>query len=39
MSYRKHVNKRGAAKRFRAHVGHTKKINLAPPLMRGGIRL
>jgi hypothetical protein len=36
---RHHVSKHGSARKFRKHVGHTKGINMAPPPMRGGIRL
>jgi len=33
------VNKGRSAKRFKKTVGKTKRINIAPPPMRGGIRL
>lgn len=36
---RGNVNKRGSARKFRKNVGHTKAANMAPPPMRGGIRL
>jgi hypothetical protein len=36
---RQSVSKRGSAKKFRHHVGHTKGLNLAPPPLRGGYRL
>lgn len=39
MTYRKPVNKRKSAKRFKAQISHTKEINIAPNPMRGGYRL
>lgn len=36
---RKGVSKYSSARQFRSNVGRTQKINLAPPPMRGGIRL
>lgn len=39
MAYRRSVNKRGSAKKFRRNVGRTKSINLRAAPMRGGIRL
>lgn len=39
MSYRHKVNKHRGASSFRRQTQHTKAINLAPPPMRGGIRL
>lgn len=39
MAYRHPVNKSKSAHRFRSNVSRTKRINLAPPVMRGGIRL
>lgn len=36
---RKPVNKAYSAKKFRKTVNRTKRINIAPPPMRGGIRL
>lgn len=36
---RKHVNKRHSAKKFRRATAHTRRINVAPAPMRGGIRL
>lgn len=36
---RGHVNKSKSASRFRRQVGRTKAANIAPPPMRGGIRL
>ncbi|WNK12787.1 MAG: hypothetical protein [Microvirus sp.] len=36
---RMNANKQQSAKRFNQHQQKTKKINLAPPPMRGGIRL
>lgn len=36
---RKHVNKQKSAGQFRANVGKTKIINIAPNPMRGGIRM
>jgi hypothetical protein len=38
-SYRKAVNKVRSAGQFRRNVGKTKRRNVAPPVMRGGIRL
>lgn len=37
--YRHSVNKHASAKSFRNKVGTTKRINVAPPPMRGGFRL
>lgn len=39
MSYRKPVNKRASAGKFRRNVGRTKAANVAPPPARGGYRL
>lgn len=39
MAFRKHVNKRKSASKFRKSIAKTKRINVAPPPMRGGIRL
>lgn len=36
---RKPVNKHSSAKQFRKNVSKTKKVNIAPNPMRGGIRL
>lgn len=36
---RKPVNKSASAKKFRKNVSKTKKPNVAPAPMRGGIRL
>lgn len=36
---RRHVNKGRSARSFRGAVSKTKRINVAPPPMRGGIRL
>lgn len=36
---RTNVNKSRSAKKFRNGVSHTRKINTAPPPMRGGYRL
>jgi hypothetical protein len=36
---RRQMNKQQAAKNFNRSSSRTKKINLAPPPMRGGIRL
>lgn len=36
---RHNVNKNKSAGKFRAQIGKTKKINIAPNPMRGGIRL
>lgn len=36
---RKSVSKGASASRFRNAVGRTKRINVAPVPMRGGIRL
>jgi len=36
--FRKSVNKRRSARKFRSHVGRTKAANFASP-MRGGYRL
>lgn len=37
--HRQHVNKAHSAKAFSKGVGRTKRINIAPPPMRGGWRL
>lgn len=39
MALRKPVNKRKSARKFRKTAASTKRINVAPPPMRGGIRL
>lgn len=39
MSFRKHVNKRHAARAFGKQSGRTKYANVRPGPMRGGIRL
>jgi hypothetical protein len=36
---RKPVNKNRAAKAFRKSIGRTKRLNVAPPPMRGGFRI
>lgn len=36
---RKPVNKFRSARRFRSNVGRTKRMNVAPPPMRGGFRI
>lgn len=36
---RKFVNKSRSARKFRSHVGRTKRMNVAPPPMRGGFRI
>lgn len=36
---RKKMSKKASKKLFRNTVDYTKKINVTPPLMRGGIRL
>lgn len=33
------VNKGRSASQFRGRVGRTKSINVAPPPMRGGLRI
>jgi len=33
------VNKQASASQFRRNVGKTKRMNIAPAPMRGGIRL
>jgi len=33
------VNKGRSARRFRRQIGRTKRINVAPPPMRGGFRI
>lgn len=33
------VNKGKSARKFRSNVGRTKRINVAPPPMRGGYRI
>lgn len=38
MAFRKSVNKRRSAKKFRRSINKTRRINLLNP-MRGGIRL
>ena len=37
--HRHHVNKAKSARKFRKQAGRTKAANVAPPPMRGGIRL
>ena len=37
--HRNHVNKARAAKTFNRATTKTKRVNVAPPPMRGGIRL
>ncbi|WNK13439.1 MAG: hypothetical protein [Microvirus sp.] len=37
--YRQSVNKKTSAKRFKKQQRTTKAANMAPPPMRGGIRL
>lgn len=39
MAYRRAVNKRRSAKKFRRNVGRTKALNMRGAPMRGGIRL
>lgn len=39
MSFRKPVNKRKSASRFRGNIKRTKAPNVAPPPARGGYRL
>lgn len=39
MGYRRAVNKRQSARKFRGQVGRTKAANIAPPPQRGGYRL
>lgn len=39
MSYRRPVNKRASAGKFRRQVGRTRGANVAPPPARGGFRL
>lgn len=39
MKYRKPVNKARSARAFRKLSQRTARINIAPPPMRGGIRL
>lgn len=34
-----HSNKRQSAHKFRKNVSHTKRVNVSPTPMRGGIRL
>ncbi|WNK12541.1 MAG: hypothetical protein [Microvirus sp.] len=36
---RRHVNKAQSASKFRSNVNVTKRININPSPMRGGIRL
>lgn len=36
---RKPQGKQAAASKFRKHITHTKRVNLAPPPQRGGYRL
>ena len=36
---RRPVSKRGSARSFRKKVGRTKRMNVAPPPMRGGFRI
>lgn len=33
------VNKSRSARKFRSNAGHTKRMNVAPPPMRGGFRI
>lgn len=37
--HRQHVNKAKSAHQFKRNTSRTKAANLAPPPMRGGIRL
>ncbi|WNK13120.1 MAG: hypothetical protein [Microvirus sp.] len=37
--HRKQVSKAKSAGKFRHHVGHTKRPNIAPAPQRGGYRL
>lgn len=39
MKHRSKTNKRKDRKFFSRNAGNTKKINVAPKVMRGGIRL
>lgn len=39
MAYRRRVNKRRSAGKFRRNVGRTKAVNMRAAPMRGGIRL
>lgn len=36
---RRYVNKSRSARKFRSHMNRTKRINVAPPPMRGGFRI
>lgn len=36
---RRSVNKSRSARRFRSSIGRTKRVNVAPPPMRGGFRI
>lgn len=38
MSYRRNVNKRRSASKFRRNVSRTRAVNIRPNPMRGGIR-
>lgn len=33
------VNKGRSARKFRSKIGRTKRVNVAPPPMRGGFRI
>jgi len=37
-NFRRGVNKRGSARRFRKNAHRTKGANMRPQVMRGGIR-
>lgn len=39
MSFRRSVNKRASAKKFRSNLQRTKALNVRPQPMRGGFRL
>lgn len=39
MKFRSRVNKSRSARSFRGKQSRTKRINVAPPVSRGGIRL
>lgn len=36
---RRPVNKNRSARKFRSHIGRTKRMNVAPAPMRGGFRI
>lgn len=36
---RKGLNRSKSARKFRSSVGRTKRMNVAPPPMRGGFRI